>query len=393
MTQIPSYIKINGIHDMKFEYPIRFLHASDIHLGCAQYQNEERADDFISAFKSILYVGITKRVKFILLGGDVFTSIDILPEKLIKIIQILQKFNNSTGGRIPIIAIEGNHDLRKYSRGLRVSRRQSWLELLNILGLIILLDAEEKSDVSIRFNPYDFETRKGGCIRFGQIKIYGTKYTGQTPIEHINKINNAIKKKNGSFNILLQHFGILGQMKNVPGVPYDKIQTLKKKIDYLALGHFHKQYRIENWIFNPGSSEVACSADLFFNRGVFLGELRKNKERRLIVRNITIPTRKSFWETIELNRYYTKKEGLYSFVLKQLKHSLLHELDKENKFHDSKKIMLYLSIKGIKPDKKTKYSKKELRKIICERLSVIDARIYLKFNKERYNSMKIAKFL
>jgi DNA repair exonuclease SbcCD nuclease subunit len=117
-----------------------FIHASDIHIGSNQYRNTYRADDFIRAFNEILKLAIYHCVDFILLGGDVFTSLEILPEKLDIIISILKKFINTTRGTIPIIAIEGNHDIRKYSRGMRVNHGQSWLKFIANLGLIILLD-------------------------------------------------------------------------------------------------------------------------------------------------------------------------------------------------------------------------------------------------------------
>ena len=33
---------------------VKFIHASDLHLGAAQYRNQYRADDFIQAFQEIL---------------------------------------------------------------------------------------------------------------------------------------------------------------------------------------------------------------------------------------------------------------------------------------------------------------------------------------------------
>ncbi len=71
---------------------VRFIHASDIHIGSQQYRNEYRADDFIRAFQEILELAISYHVDFILLGGDVFTSLEMLPGKLDKIVNILKDF-------------------------------------------------------------------------------------------------------------------------------------------------------------------------------------------------------------------------------------------------------------------------------------------------------------
>ena len=95
----------------------KFIHASDIHLGSHQYRNEDRANDFIHAFEEILTTAVLHQVDFILLGGDVFTSLEMLPGKLTRVVNLLNSFKNETNDRILIVAIEGNHDIRKFSRG------------------------------------------------------------------------------------------------------------------------------------------------------------------------------------------------------------------------------------------------------------------------------------
>ena len=239
----------------------KFIHASDIHLGSHQYRNEDRANDFISAFEEILATSVLHQVDFILLGGDVFTSLEMLPGKLTRVVNLLNNFKNETENRILIVAIEGNHDIRKFSRGQRFKQRgQSWLKLLASLGLIILLDADVELPPDEMFKEYDFKTRKGGKIRIKDVIIYGTRYLGQNPVEYLLKLKDGIEKDDDLFHILLQHFGIKGQMEQVPGVNYRRIQILKNRVNYLALGHFHLQFILDDWIFNPGSSEASCSS-------------------------------------------------------------------------------------------------------------------------------------
>ena len=97
----------------------KFIHASDIHLGSHQYRNEDRANDFINAFEEILTNAVLHQVDFILLGGDVFTSLEMLPGKLTRVVDLLNDFKYETENKILIIAIEGNHDIRKFSKGQR----------------------------------------------------------------------------------------------------------------------------------------------------------------------------------------------------------------------------------------------------------------------------------
>ncbi|KKM72496.1 hypothetical protein LCGC14_1419910, partial [marine sediment metagenome] len=198
---------------------VKFIHASDIHLGCQQYRNSHLSEDYIKVFQEILSIAKEHCVDFIILGGDVFTSLEMLPGNLLKIINILTDFKFYTNGEIPIIAIEGNHDIRRYTFTRKlVKRGQSWLKLIANLDLIILLDANLDSHPTEVFKYYDHDLKKGGKIQIKDVAIYGIRYIGQEPVEYLLKIKDAIEKKDGVFNILLQHYGIEGQMENIPGV-------------------------------------------------------------------------------------------------------------------------------------------------------------------------------
>ncbi|MFX1340509.1 MAG: exonuclease SbcCD subunit D, partial [Promethearchaeota archaeon] len=300
----------------------KFIHASDIHLGCQQYRNPHRADDYIRAFQEILTLAISKRVEFIILGGDVFTSLEVLPEQLTKIVNILRDFKSTTKGSIPIITIEGNHDIRKYSKGTNVNHGQSWLKFLASLGLVILLDGNIEDPPEQIFSNYDFTLKKGGKIQVKSAMIYGTRYLGQKPEEYLLKIRDAIKVDDGLFHILLQHFGIQGQMENVPGIDFQKVQILKDRVDYLALGHFHLQFILEDWIYNPGSSEAACSADFSYKRGIFFVKVSNKNKFIKQVYPIRLNNRKYIWKTIYFNAQFKDKEKMNNFIVQKLENLL-----------------------------------------------------------------------
>lgn len=368
------------IPDREYKKSVKFIHASDIHLGAAQYRNEFRSNDFVQAFQEILELAITNYADFIILGGDVFTSLEALPGMLTKIVNMLKDFMDFTQRSILIIAIEGNHDIRKFSRGVRFDRRgQSWLKLLNSLGLICLLDTNLKASSEEIFNPYNFKTRRGGKIQIKNVVVYGSGYLGEKPIQQLSKIRKAIIKETGLFNVLLLHLGIEGQMENVPGINLEDIQPLKHRIDYLALGHFHKQYILEDWIYNPGSSEAASVMDSSYKRGVFMVEISKKLET--FVKYVTIfrlNNRRYVWKTVHLNFEVRKKDKLEFIIIDKLRNSLSNI---DVKIHPSNPRMplLYLVIKGIKPS--YKINEKDLRDKICENLPILDVKVYQKFSE------------
>jgi DNA repair exonuclease SbcCD nuclease subunit len=365
---------------------VRFIHASDIHLGSHQYRNDYRADDFIRVFQEILELAITYHVDFILLGGDVFTSLEILPGKLDKIVNLLKDFYQYTNETISIIAIEGNHDIRKFSRGVRFKQRgQSWLKLLASLGLIILLDADLEAPPMEMFKPYNFKTRKGGKIQIKNVMIYGTRYLGEKPISYLSKIRKGIQNHDGLFHVLLQHFGIEGQMKNVPGVNINYIQPLKHRIEYLALGHFHKQFIIDDWIYNPGSPETVCSMDTSFKRGIFLVQIFGNEKKVKIIR---LKNRSYIWQTI-VCRSYRNKYDYYKYIIQKLKQSL-KDLNPNINPSNSMMPVLYLILRGLKPLKSCNIRERELRKLIIDEIPVVDVKIYRKFTN---SSKSLDKYL
>ena len=168
-------------------------------------------------------------------------------------------------------------------------------------------------------------------------------------------------------------------MKNVPGINLKEIQHLKHRIDYLALGHFHKQFVLENWIYNPGSSEASCAMDNSFKRGIFLVDISKRDEDFVKrVKMIRLTNRKYIWETIYLNCSMKSKKEVETFVIEKLKSSLKY-LNYD--LHPSIPNMpiLYLILKGIEPDNSCKISEKDLKTKICEIFPVVDVRIYQKF--------------
>ena len=359
----------------------KFIHTSDIHLGSHQYRNEDRANDFINAFEEILTTAILHQVDFILLGGDVFTSLEMLPGMLTRVVNLLNDFKEQTENQILIVAIEGNHDIRIFSRGQRFKQRgQSWLKLLASLGLIVLLDADVELPSDEMFKEYDFTTRKGGKISIKDAVIYGTRYLGQNPVIYLSKLRDGIIKDDGLFHILLQHFGIEGQMEHVPGVEYRKIQTLKERVNYLALGHFHLQFVLDDWIFNPGSSEATCSPDFSFKRGVFLVSITKNESFSKSIRKIQLSNRTFRWAHVCFKTEFRNKDKMYEYIIQKLKKSFENDKNSIKNSFNYQNPVLFLVLKGKKPSTRYKINLKELTELLCANLPIIDARIYQKYS-------------
>ncbi len=370
--------------------PIKFIHMADTHLGYQQYNLPERKRDFNKAFNWVLNKSIKEEVDFILLVGDVFNTNRSDPETIAAIYQMITqfKFNSmeNLNREIPIIAIEGNHDKSNYFS------ERSWLRFLAELKLIILLNPKyNKEEGYFDFIPYSENKKKPGMIRIKDTCVYGIPFYGAITKDYFPVIYDSLNDNSDTFNILMMHFGIKDQVKDKPGIEISEdLRLLHEKVNYLALGHFHKKYalpRNNEWIFNPGSLEVNDAKEVWrsYTRGIFLVEV-KDKENPNI-RHIPcdygrsesseeIPNRFFFQHTIDIGTSNSKSfEDTISHILDKLK--ILDEKGTKNyKKNDLDLPIVLLTLSGTISYSKLEVNINELKEKIMEKYAVLDVRIF-----------------
>jgi DNA repair exonuclease SbcCD nuclease subunit len=108
---------------------------------------------------------------------------------------------------------------------------------------------------------------------------------------------------------------------------YADLRPLKDAgIDYLALGHIHKNYAVDGWVFNPGSVEANSIEESTYTRGVYLVEidddgtvhpdLKTDYRQRPIIRlSLDIQGDKGL-EEIEQGAIATVEDAIQSGLLK-----------------------------------------------------------------------------
>ncbi len=248
----------------------RFLHVADVHLGFDRYDSKERTQDFFYALKDALARhAIAPQVDFVLIAGDLFEHRNIQPN-ILNQAQICLRDLADAG--IPVLAIEGNHDNRPYGT------KTSWLRYLSDWGSLKLLEPGDLAAGEPFYAPWNENTRRGGYIDLPcGVRVLGSYWYGATAPKAIEQIAAAIQALPPSpgRTILMFHHGLEGQIARYQGaLRYADLLPLKTVgVDYLALGHIHKNYELENWIFNPGSIEANSVEEASFTRGVYLVEL------------------------------------------------------------------------------------------------------------------------
>lgn len=244
----------------------RFLHVADVHLGFDRYDNKERTLDFFRAFQDALEkYAVAAQVDFVVVAGDLFEHRNIQPATLNQAQACLQMLQHVG---IPVLAIEGNHDNLPYGT------KTNWLRYLSDWNLLILLEPEATGE-GLVYEPWNLETRRGGYVDLDcGVRVLGSNWYGAAAPQTIQTMAAAIKQlpPGPGHTIALFHHGLEGQIARYAGaLRYNEVLPLKQAgVDYLALGHIHKNYAIDNWIFNPGSTEANSVEENCYQRGVYL---------------------------------------------------------------------------------------------------------------------------
>ena len=257
---------------------IKFLHMSDVHLGCRRYNLEERTKDFFRSWYDVINNhALPNAVDFVLIAGDFFDRRNIDPQTMNHALAGLQLLKDAG---IPVVAIEGNHDRRD------AVSDYSWMRSFSQAGFFVLLEPARVEDTSEnalpwQMVPWDEEAKAGSYVDIKGARIFGTHWYGTSANAAMPMLAESLRAARGEglFHILLLHTDVEGQLNRpIPALSVEKLKELRTLVDYVALGHTHKKFEIDNWAFNPGSLE-ACSIDEYREeRGLYLVEVGDGAE-------------------------------------------------------------------------------------------------------------------
>ncbi|HWQ36973.1 MAG TPA: exonuclease SbcCD subunit D [Blastocatellia bacterium] len=257
----------------------RFLHIADIHLGIRRYRMEERTTDFFHAWRDCIErYALKEKVSFVLIAGDFFDTRRVEPVAMNHAMFCLVKLREAG---IPVVVIEGNHDQRE------ALQKASWLQSLSQWGFIRLLEPEY-DEGGVVFTPWNEKTRRGSFTDIDGVRIFGSTWYGTTVGRMLPALIDEMRQHRSEqhYNVMMLHTDIEGQQNRpIPALPVAKLTELRSVVDYLALGHTHKNFEIEGWACNPGSLE-ACNVDEYANvRGAYLVEIAGGSHRAQLMRD------------------------------------------------------------------------------------------------------------
>ncbi|WP_017325861.1 DNA repair exonuclease [Synechococcus sp. PCC 7336] len=252
----------------------RFLHIADIHLGFDRYDSPERTKDFFFTFRDVLQqYALEPAVDFVAIAGDLFEHRTILPNVLNQAELALKPLREAG---IPVLAIEGNHDNRPYGT------HTSWLRYLAERDFLILLEPQPGETGEFLLAPWSEQQRSGSYLDLPcGVRVIGSRWYGSVAPAAIAHLAEAIANlpPGPDTTVLMFHHGLEGQIARYAGaLRYRDILPLREAgVDYLALGHIHKNYELDGWVFNPGSLLPNTAAEFSLERGAYVVEVEDRK--------------------------------------------------------------------------------------------------------------------
>ncbi|MBX0310649.1 MAG: exonuclease SbcCD subunit D [Sulfurihydrogenibium sp.] len=315
---------------------MKFLHISDTHLGYQQYGLKERAQDFLDAFKQALEIAKEEKVEFIIHTGDLFHTKRPDNETLVQTIKLIKDT------KIPIYAIEGNHDKEGH-----IKKSDSPLEILKeATQLQIVRSAVQVND---------------------SISIFGVSYTSSHRLKMSSQEGKSFSKileelyynakVPKEFVILMLHL----EFKETLPFAFLSHQDIPPMFDYVGIGHLHdRQEPIKDgnrYIVYPGSTEytqILEKSDI--QKGVYIVEIDNSKVKNIEFKPLN--TRK----IIKLKINNTTVEEIEK-ILKEIAEKYENEekkvilklvLEKDENLKDYEKIILKKDIERILEQNKIK---------------------------------------
>jgi len=339
---------------------LNFIHGSDFHLGYVQYNLHERFLDLAHTFKAFIEYGLEHDVDFILIAGDLFEKRNINAPTYLQAYRVLSWLQSECESRgresIPVIVIEGNHDLA-YHRD-----RNSWLQILDSQGLLRLLKSSHSDGLRLDY------------VDVGKCRVFGVEYLGASTFRSIPLIGEEIREINQNtdrFTILMMHFGMEGRARGelAGEIPYNTLLQLRECVDYLALGHYHTRYEYAGWVCNGGSLETLSLNEYGLDKGFYhvTGE-----GARLVYE---IPTRQFKRLSCRISSIKTPQDLV--LLLRSM-------VDSEAPINSKLSPIVELTLWGNLNFPKKEIPLSDLKKIISNRFNPLHTEIHVKHSSDPY---------
>ncbi len=246
---------------------MHILHMADTHLGYSAYYKtadnglNQREVDVYDAFERCIDYALETEPDLVVHGGDLFDT--VRPTNRALNVALQQLIRLSKAG-IPLVIIAGNHETPKLRETGSVFRVFEHLD-----------------------NVYPVYRGRYEQHRFGDVAVHCIPHcsTGDMLRDNLD----AFSPMEEAYNLLMLHVGMSGIKEFRTGDFNEQVVptgSLPREADYIALGHYHRQTKVTDNAWYPGSVEHLS----FSEAGEDKGMLELDTETG-VTRSISIETR------------------------------------------------------------------------------------------------------
>ena len=221
-------------------------HISDIHLGYAQFNLQEREEDLYEVFGEAIEKSISEHVKAVILAGDIFHNPKPNGAAIIKLARELKKLKEKS---IPVFFVLGEHDISR-------SNDVPLPYLFHNLGLARRLKPDSPIQIE-NLLIYGFNKERRSNIDNGLIRPFRKLESIMKNDAQKHAVQNHWLKK-----ILVLHQG-LNDFNKFAGEIFSN--DLPVGFDYYAMGHYHDHIERRFPTLNEGLVAYPGSIDLGHN--------------------------------------------------------------------------------------------------------------------------------
>lgn len=247
---------------------MKILHTADWHLG-KKLDGISRMQEQIEVLDEIVTIANNEAVDLVIIAGDLFDNFTPNTEAIELFYKTLKKL--SANGKLPVVAISGNHDAPNFIDAPDPLARVSGIFLIgHPLTEIPVLELEhfkisktDKGFIELNINHIDFPIRLIHTPYANEIRL--KRYLGEEKAEGLNKVLadhwNYLASEycdSKGVNLLTTHLYINKKgsalIEEPDGEKPLKIgnadliysEAIPKQIQYTAMGHIHSYKNIGN---------------------------------------------------------------------------------------------------------------------------------------------------
>ena len=302
----------------------RFLHCGDVHLGAGRQVHAERYLDLFRVFEEVTEAAHDPDVNALLISGDLFDVKEPDVETLARAVAVFQALRAARPDLL-VLAIEGNHDMRKRARASFRNER-GVLDILGAAGLLTLLRPEQTADDGLDFSNATY------LLPEHDLAVVGLGYWREdVPTRFRQAMDYISSTLSETRVIVLAHFMVMREgMDPYHGSAHlSELLPVADNVKYVGLGHGHSRIDSDSSLhggvfYSPGSLEFVHARNTHKpvdTRGYF--DVTVGEERAVAQHKPTLQKRPFLHLKIDVGREQAENfEALRKAVLTRFRRAL-----------------------------------------------------------------------